>query len=81
MAIRGVIFDLGHTLMHLHGTWSEVFDRGVADLAAFCEQLLWTAEGGANREQALRWAMSNFSPGHALEAAYRSDVAWPAQRR
>ncbi len=57
------------------------YERIVADLAEFCEQLLWTAEGGANREQALRWAMSNFLPGHALEAAYRSDVAWPAVRR
>lgn len=35
MAVQGVIFDLGHTLMHLRGTWPEVFERGVADLAAF----------------------------------------------
>jgi HAD superfamily hydrolase (TIGR01549 family) len=35
MPIRGVIFDLGHTLMHLRGTWPEVFERGLADLAAF----------------------------------------------
>ena len=35
MAIQGVIFDLGHTLMHLDGTWPEVFDRGRADLQAF----------------------------------------------
>ena len=35
MAIRGVIFDLGHTLMHLRGTWPEMFERGAADLAAF----------------------------------------------
>jgi putative hydrolase of the HAD superfamily len=35
MAIQGVIFDLGHTLMHLDGTWPEVFERGMADLAAF----------------------------------------------
>lgn len=35
MAIRGVIFDLGHTLMHLNSTWPEVFDQGVAGLAAF----------------------------------------------
>jgi len=37
MAIRGVIFDLGHTLMHLQGTWPKVFERGAADLAAFLE--------------------------------------------
>lgn len=35
MAIKGVIFDLGHTLMHLRGTWPEVFERGVQDLSAF----------------------------------------------
>jgi putative hydrolase of the HAD superfamily len=35
MAIRGVIFDLGHTLMGLDSTWPEVFRRGAADLAAF----------------------------------------------
>jgi HAD superfamily hydrolase (TIGR01549 family) len=37
MAIQGVIFDLGHTLMHLDGTWPQVFEQGVADLAAFVE--------------------------------------------
>jgi len=35
MALQGVIFDLGHTLMHLDGVWPQVFERGVADLAAF----------------------------------------------
>ena len=56
------------------------YERIVADLAAFCEQLLWTAEGGADREQALRWAISNFSPGHALDAAHAADPAWRAKR-
>jgi HAD superfamily hydrolase (TIGR01549 family) len=35
MAIEGVIFDLGHTLMYLDSTWPEVFERGVANLAGF----------------------------------------------
>ena len=35
MAIRGVIFDLGHTLMELDGTWAEMFERGSLDLARF----------------------------------------------
>ncbi len=35
MSVQGVIFDLGHTLMYLDGTWPEVFEHGVADLAAF----------------------------------------------
>ena len=35
MPIHGIIFDLGHTLMHLSDTWPAVFDRGVVDLIAF----------------------------------------------
>jgi putative hydrolase of the HAD superfamily len=37
VAVRGAIFDLGHTLMRLDGTWPEVFEQGVADLAAYLE--------------------------------------------
>jgi len=35
MTIRGVIFDLGHTLMTLDSTWPEIFEQGVIDLVAF----------------------------------------------
>jgi len=35
--IQGVIFDLGHTLMHLDSTWPEVVEQGAIDLAAFVE--------------------------------------------
>ena len=35
MQNRGIIFDLGHTLMHLSDTWPAIFDRGIVDLAAF----------------------------------------------
>lgn len=38
MAIQGVIFDLGHTLMGLDGTWPEIFGHGAQDLARFLEQ-------------------------------------------
>ena len=38
MAIQGVIFDLGHTLMHLDGTWPEMFERGREDLVRFLER-------------------------------------------
>ena len=31
MAVQGVIFDLGHTLMGLDGTWSEIFERGAQE--------------------------------------------------
>jgi HAD superfamily hydrolase (TIGR01549 family) len=45
MPILGVIFDLGHTLMELKGTWPEMSERGAADLAAFLDGRrppLWT---------------------------------------
>jgi HAD superfamily hydrolase (TIGR01549 family) len=35
MGVRGVIFDLGHTLMGLDGTWPEIFDRGRRDLSVY----------------------------------------------
>ena len=35
MDIQGVIFDLGHTLMGLDGTWPEMFERGALDLTRF----------------------------------------------
>ena len=37
MAVKGVIFDLGHTLMHLQSTWPEILERSVLDLAAFVD--------------------------------------------
>jgi HAD superfamily hydrolase (TIGR01549 family) len=33
--ICGVVFDLGHTLMHLSDTWPAIFERGAVDLIAF----------------------------------------------
>jgi len=35
MAVEGAIFDLGHTLMYLDGTWPEVVEQGIADLGRF----------------------------------------------
>lgn len=49
------------------------YERIVQDIAAFCEQLFLTTEGGADREQAYRWLTSTFLPNHTLEIAYRSD--------
>jgi HAD superfamily hydrolase (TIGR01549 family) len=47
MQIQGVIFDLGHTLMYLDGTWSEVFRQGEADLAGFVSSLSPAVDGSA----------------------------------
>ncbi len=38
MAIEGIIFDMGHTLMHLDGTWPEMFEQGASDLVRFMEK-------------------------------------------
>jgi len=47
MHIQGIIFDLGHTLMHLADTWPAVFDRGAADLIAFLAVLRPDLDGPA----------------------------------
>lgn len=35
MRIRGIIFDLGNTLMYFDGDWEDVIHRGAANMAAF----------------------------------------------
>lgn len=35
MTIRGIIFDLGSTLMYFDGDWKDVANRGAANMAAF----------------------------------------------
>lgn len=53
MHIQGVIFDLGHTLMGLDGTWPEMFERGAADLAAYVDGMDGTV--GRASMPALAW--------------------------
>lgn len=49
------------------------YERIVEDLAIYCQQLLLSAGGGRDREQSLRYFVSNFAPGGTLEIAYNSD--------
>jgi spectinomycin phosphotransferase len=49
------------------------YERIIQDIAAFCEQLFLTSEGGEDREQSLRYVMSNFLPGNTIERAYGAD--------
>jgi spectinomycin phosphotransferase len=49
------------------------YERIIQDIAAFCEQILLTGEGGADREQGLRYFTSQFLPGDVLEIAYQTD--------
>jgi spectinomycin phosphotransferase len=48
------------------------FERIIQDIAAYCEQLLSSDDGGDDRSQALRYLMSNFLPGHTIDLAYRA---------
>lgn len=49
------------------------YERIVQDIAAYCQQLLGSDQGGEDREQSLAYLASNWGPGHVLEIAYRSD--------
>lgn len=51
------------------------YERIIQDIAAFCEQLLLTNEGGEDREQSLHYLKSNFLPNSTIEIAYRSDIS------
>jgi spectinomycin phosphotransferase len=48
-------------------------ERVIEDLVAYGEQLLFSDEGGADREQAYRWFTSNFEPGSTIEIAWNTD--------
>jgi spectinomycin phosphotransferase len=57
------------------------YERIIQDIAAFCEQLLQTDAGGADREQALRYLTSSFLPNHELALAIQSDHLLPPDLR
>lgn len=46
-------------------------ERAVVDIAEFCNQLLLTDEGGADREEAYGYLTGMFSPGHEIDLAFR----------
>ena len=49
------------------------YERIIDDIAAYCEQLLLTDEGGEDREQAFTYLTSNWRPNGTLEIAYNAD--------
>ena len=55
------------------------YERIVEDIAAFCQQLLLTDEGGTDREQSLGYLASSFLPGHVLDRAYALDQSASGQ--
>ena len=50
MMVRGVIFDLGSTLMFFDGDWEDVINRGVADMLAFFRRRRVKLDEGALAE-------------------------------
>jgi spectinomycin phosphotransferase len=49
------------------------YERIIEDIAAYCQELLLTKEGGSDRAQSLQYLKSNFLPGRTIEFARRSD--------
>lgn len=50
-------------------------ERIVQDIAAFCEQLLLTAEGEADRERAYQYFAGQFLPNHEVDIALKTGSA------
>jgi spectinomycin phosphotransferase len=49
------------------------YERIIEDIAAYCQELLLTEEGGSDRVQSLQYLKSNFLPGGTIELAQWSD--------
>jgi len=49
------------------------YERIIQDIAAYCEQLLLSDEGGEDREPSFHYLASNFLPDSVLAIAYRAD--------
>lgn len=57
------------------------YERIIQDLAVIGEQLLLTAEGGADRERSLGWFKSNFEAGGTIEFAEKTGNTIPHKNR
>lgn len=57
------------------------YERIVQDIAAYCEQLLLSDEGGEDRENGLQQLVSQFELGNVVEIAYRSEKYLPERYR
>jgi spectinomycin phosphotransferase len=50
------------------------YERIVVDMAEFCKQLLFTSEGGEDREQSYQYFSGQFEPGADIETAVKNDI-------
>jgi spectinomycin phosphotransferase len=55
------------------------YERIVEDIAAYCEQILLTDQGGDDRAEGLRQLASQFEPGAVIEIAFASGLPPGAQ--
>lgn len=53
----------------------------IQDIVVYCEQLLFSEAGGADRAQSLRYVMSNFAPDGTIEMAHRAEQEVVRSRR
>ena len=60
--------DVDHTALAYYR-----YERVIWDIAAYCEQLLLSDEGGEDREQSYEYFASNFLPGHEIDFAREAD--------
>ncbi|MBK7319725.1 hypothetical protein [Candidatus Villigracilis affinis] len=49
------------------------YERIIQDIAAYCDQLLLTNEGGEDREPSYQYLASNFLPDGTLELAHQQN--------
>ena len=56
------------------------YERIIADIAVYSEELLGTTDGGDDRAQSLRYLRSNFEPGGTIEIARESDRSSPGRK-
>ena len=52
-------------------------ERIIQDIAAYCDQIFLTEQGGPDREEALKQLTSNFSPHGTLDIAMKTGHSWP----
>ena len=57
------------------------FERIVEDIAAYCQQLLLTDQGGEDRAEGLRQLVGQFEPGNVIEVAFMSDTLAASKTR
>jgi spectinomycin phosphotransferase len=69
------LFYKGYGQTDIHSTAIAYYryERIIEDLAVYCEQLLFSDEGGEDRTQSLIYLQSNYLPNGTIDRAFQSD--------